>query len=158
MILNMVQVVGSLDANGMRFAGRFSRQPRRQEPISDLTAMASSLLQSFHGIHKKFPRDIIFFRDGVSEHLYPQVSLFYLFSNSILFSFFLNHSISGDRNPFFIMINSLRIKILVDEDRVGNGIVARHQGSSRGKSTKTFICARNETSPNPIFLASGLKQ
>ena len=67
-------MVGSIDAEGMYFAGAFSVQRHRQENIEKLQEMVRRLLQIYREENRgRLPAQIIYFRDGVAETHYSQV-------------------------------------------------------------------------------------
>lgn len=70
-----LQVVGSMDAHPNRYCATVRVQQHRQEIIQDLAAMVRELLIQFYKSTRFKPTRIIFYRDGVSEGQFQQVSL-----------------------------------------------------------------------------------
>ncbi|KAH9951296.1 Piwi domain-containing protein [Amylocystis lapponica] len=74
---SMTSLVASMDTYFTRYATYASIQNPRQEIIEDLGAMLKQALQDFTRYpknEKRLPRNIVFFRDGVSEGEYQEVS------------------------------------------------------------------------------------
>lgn len=69
-----VQVVGSMDAHPSRYCATVRVQRPRQEVIQDLASMVRELLIQFYKSTRYKPTRIIFYRDGVSEGQFRQVS------------------------------------------------------------------------------------
>jgi len=76
------QVVGSMDAHPNRYCATVRVQQHRQEIIQDLAAMVRELLIQFYKSTRFKPTRIIFYRDGVSEGQFQQVT--FRFENWIL--------------------------------------------------------------------------
>ncbi|KAA8529385.1 hypothetical protein F0562_033816 [Nyssa sinensis] len=71
---SVAAVVGSVNwpaAN--KYVSRMRSQTHRQEIIQDLSAMVGEILDDFYQEVSKFPKRIIFFRDGVSETQFYKV-------------------------------------------------------------------------------------
>ena len=68
------QVVGSMDAHPSRYSATVRVQQHRQEVIFDLATMVRELLIQFYKSTRYKPARIIFYRDGVSEGQFSQVS------------------------------------------------------------------------------------
>ncbi len=69
-----LQVVGSMDAHPSRYCATVRVQRPRQEVIQDLASMVRELLIQFYKSTRYKPTRIIFYRDGVSEGQFRQVS------------------------------------------------------------------------------------
>lgn len=74
-LLSLLQVVGSMDAHPSRYCATVRVQRPRQEVIQDLASMVRELLIQFYKATRYKPTRIIFYRDGVSEGQFRQVSL-----------------------------------------------------------------------------------
>lgn len=72
--LLFLQVVGSMDAHPSRYCATVRVQRPRQEVIQDLASMVRELLIQFYKSTRYKPTRIIFYRDGVSEGQFRQVS------------------------------------------------------------------------------------
>ncbi|KAI8359267.1 Piwi domain-containing protein [Mortierella sp. GBAus27b] len=72
---SVVAVVGSMDREGFRFAGRLKVQDPRLEVriIDGLKFMIFQLLSQFHEKNRVWPERILFYRDGVSEGQFAEV-------------------------------------------------------------------------------------
>jgi len=70
----LLQVVGSMDAHPSRYCATVRVQRPRQEVIQDLASMVRELLIQFYKSTRYKPTRIIFYRDGVSEGQFRQVS------------------------------------------------------------------------------------
>ena len=70
-----LQVVASMDAHPSRYSSNVRVQRHRQETIEDLANMVKDLLIAFYQSTGFKPARIIFYRDGVSEGQFSQVSL-----------------------------------------------------------------------------------
>ena len=70
-----MQVVGSVDELGMRYAAVNSFQPHGTEFINEkeMARMTKQLLQFYFEKNKTYPQHIVFFRDGVGESSYSKV-------------------------------------------------------------------------------------
>lgn len=77
-----LQVVGSMDAHPSRYCATVRVQRPRQEVIQDLASMVRELLIQFYKSTRYKPTRIIFYRDGVSEGQFRQVSFLLLSQNS----------------------------------------------------------------------------
>ncbi|KAF2725797.1 Piwi-domain-containing protein [Polychaeton citri CBS 116435] len=66
-IPSIAAVVGSYDNRFVNFRGAVRLQPSRQETISSFQDMILEHLTTYRAIHKKLPKRIIFYRDGVGE-------------------------------------------------------------------------------------------
>lgn len=64
-----------MDAHPNRYCATVRVQQHRQEIIQDLAAMVRELLIQFYKSTRFKPTRIIFYRDGVSEGQFQQVSL-----------------------------------------------------------------------------------
>lgn len=64
-----------MDAHPSRYSATVRVQTHRQEIIQDLSAMVKELLISFYRSTRFKPTRIIFYRDGVSEGQFSQVSM-----------------------------------------------------------------------------------
>lgn len=73
-LLFLLQVVGSMDAHPSRYCATVRVQRPRQEVIQDLASMVRELLIQFYKSTRYKPTRIIFYRDGVSEGQFRQVS------------------------------------------------------------------------------------
>lgn len=71
-----------MDAHPNRYCATVRVQQHRQEIIQDLAAMVRELLIQFYKSTRFKPTRIIFYRDGVSEGQFQQVTFF--FENWIL--------------------------------------------------------------------------
>ena len=71
---SLTQVVGSMDAHPSRYCATVRVQRPRQEVIQDLASMVRELLIQFYKSTRYKPTRIIFYRDGVSEGQFRQVS------------------------------------------------------------------------------------
>ena len=71
---SIAAVVGSMDAHPCRYASSVRVQKHRQEIIVDLGSMVRELLITFYQNTRFKPTRIIFYRDGVSEGQFQQVS------------------------------------------------------------------------------------
>lgn len=72
--LAIFQVVGSMDAHPSRYCATVRVQRPRQEVIQDLASMVRELLIQFYKSTRYKPTRIIFYRDGVSEGQFRQVT------------------------------------------------------------------------------------
>ncbi|ORZ05957.1 Piwi domain-domain-containing protein [Lobosporangium transversale] len=70
---SVVAVVGSMDHNAFRYAGRLKVQESRVEVIEGLKFLVYHLLVAFKDRNRVYPQRILFYRDGVSEGQYEQV-------------------------------------------------------------------------------------
>ena len=75
--ISVLQVVGSMDAHPSRYSATVRVQQHRQEIIDDLSSMIKELLLQFYRSTHFKPTRIIFYRDGVSEGQFTQVSSYY---------------------------------------------------------------------------------
>ena len=71
---SIAALVGSMDAHPSRYSSNVRVQRHRQEIIEDLATMTKELLISFYRSTGFKPTRIIFYRDGVSEGQFNQVS------------------------------------------------------------------------------------
>lgn len=78
---SLSQVVGSMDAHPSRYCATVRVQRPRQEVIQDLASMVRELLIQFYKSTRYKPTRIIFYRDGVSEGQFRQVSSHFLSQN-----------------------------------------------------------------------------
>ncbi|KAH9992239.1 Piwi domain-containing protein [Russula compacta] len=60
-------VVGSVDTSGARYISRIGVQASSREIIEDIENMCVSIFEQFRDTMGKFPKRILFYRDGVSE-------------------------------------------------------------------------------------------
>lgn len=72
--VTLCQVVGSMDAHPSRYCATVRVQRPRQEVIQDLASMVRELLIQFYKSTRYKPTRIIFYRDGVSEGQFRQVT------------------------------------------------------------------------------------
>lgn len=72
---SIAAVVASMDAHPSRYSATVRVQSHRQEIIQDLAAMVKSLLLQFYQSTRFKPARIIYYRDGVSEGQFLNVSL-----------------------------------------------------------------------------------
>lgn len=79
-----VQVVGSMDAHPSRYCATVRVQRPRQEVIQDLASMVRELLIQFYKSTRYKPTRIIFYRDGVSEGQFRQVSCLFHMAHSVI--------------------------------------------------------------------------
>ena len=63
-----------MDAHPSRYSATVRVQSHRQEIISELSSMVKELLIQFYRATRYKPNRIIFYRDGVSEGQFNQVS------------------------------------------------------------------------------------
>jgi eukaryotic translation initiation factor 2C len=73
---SIAAVVGSMDAHPSRYAATVRVQMHRQEIIAELCSMVKELLITFYKSTHFKPMRIIFYRDGVSEGQFLNVSYF----------------------------------------------------------------------------------
>ena len=71
---SVVSVVYSHDIHASQYAAITGIQSPRQEYISNFGRYAEEAIQSFGDKHKLAPKNIIVFRDGVSEAEYENVA------------------------------------------------------------------------------------
>lgn len=64
---SVASVVASEDYNFMRYNGSMRLQAGRQEKIEDMYYMVKERLSAWRNKNKFLPRNILFYRDGVSE-------------------------------------------------------------------------------------------
>lgn len=83
---SLFQVVGSMDAHPSRYCATVRVQRPRQEVIQDLASMVRELLIQFYKSTRYKPTRIIFYRDGVSEGQFRQVSSHFLSQKKISWS------------------------------------------------------------------------
>lgn len=77
----MQQVVGSMDAHPSRYCATVRVQRPRHEVIEDLASMVRELLIQFYKSTRYKPTRIIFYRDGVSEGQFRQVTCLHLMAS-----------------------------------------------------------------------------
>ncbi|KAJ1967764.1 hypothetical protein IWQ62_001650 [Dispira parvispora] len=70
---SIAAVVGALDAKLSRYTSCVTYQAPRTEIISELESTMVKLLQTYSTVNGKYPQQIIFYRDGVSESQFSQV-------------------------------------------------------------------------------------
>ncbi|KAM9384293.1 protein argonaute-2 isoform 3-T3 [Pholidichthys leucotaenia] len=71
---SIAAVVGSMDAHPSRYCATVRVQQHRQEIIQDLAAMVRELLIQFYKSTRFKPTRIIYYRDGISEGQFSQVT------------------------------------------------------------------------------------
>lgn len=67
-----------MDAHPSRYSATVRVQNHRQEIIAELAAMVREMLIDFYKSTRFKPYRIIFYRDGVSEGQFQQVSIYYM--------------------------------------------------------------------------------
>lgn len=80
---SIAAVVASMDAHPSRYSATVRVQSHRQEIIQDLYPMVRDLLLQFYRSTRFKPTRIIYYRDGVSEGQFLNVSIDYPFFPSI---------------------------------------------------------------------------
>jgi len=66
-----MQVVGSVDAHGMRYSAVFSVQTHRMERhIMYMDELIEQLLDNYYQCTGHKPKHVVYFRDGVGEQGY----------------------------------------------------------------------------------------
>jgi eukaryotic translation initiation factor 2C len=70
---SIAAVVGSMDYRFTVFQGQMRLQEARQERIHDMKDMVRKLLEQWADKHKKMPKNLLLYRDGVSESQYDMV-------------------------------------------------------------------------------------
>ena len=70
-----VQVAASFDRSGFKYKMMYSLQGSRKEMIENLHEIMIEQLKHFKNVNKLLPRRILYYRDGVSEGQFRQVSL-----------------------------------------------------------------------------------
>lgn len=68
------QVAASFDKTGFKYKPMYHLQGSRQEMIEDLDVMMKELLEFFQKNNGVLPWTIVYYRDGVSEGQFTQVS------------------------------------------------------------------------------------
>jgi eukaryotic translation initiation factor 2C len=66
-------LVGSIDQSAVRYVSTIEVQTSRQEIIDDMESMATYVLTQYKNSTGKFPKRILFYRDGVSEGQFATV-------------------------------------------------------------------------------------
>ncbi|KAF2643954.1 Piwi-domain-containing protein [Massarina eburnea CBS 473.64] len=69
---SIAAVVGSVEANVGRFRG-IMRLQRMQDTIFQFAELVQDALEAWYKSNKKFPQNVLYYRDGVSEGQYNQV-------------------------------------------------------------------------------------
>ena len=80
---SIAAVVASMDAHPSRYSATVRVQSHRQEIIQDLASMVKSLLLQFYVSTGFKPVRIIYYRDGVSEGQFSNVSFTYFVPNHV---------------------------------------------------------------------------
>ncbi|KAJ1650826.1 hypothetical protein IWQ61_008466 [Dispira simplex] len=70
---SIAAVVGALDAKLSRYTSCITYQAPRTKIISELGSTMVKLLQTYSSVNGKYPQQIIFYRDGVSESQFSQL-------------------------------------------------------------------------------------
>ncbi|VEL26252.1 unnamed protein product [Protopolystoma xenopodis] len=72
---SIAAVVASMDAHPSRYSATVRVQSHRQEVIQELYPMVKDLLLQFYRSTRFKPTRVIYYRDGVSEGQFSNVSL-----------------------------------------------------------------------------------
>lgn len=69
---SIVAVVGSVDKDGGKFLGSMRLQPKDTacEDIKDVKGMFTERLIAWHTRNKALPKNILYYRDGVSDSVW----------------------------------------------------------------------------------------
>ncbi|CAN9434596.1 unnamed protein product [Alternaria alternata] len=70
---SIAAIVSSLEANGGRFRGNMRLQSAKQEIIPCLGDMLIEGLSEWCRLHRRFPENVLYYRDGVSDTQYDEV-------------------------------------------------------------------------------------
>ncbi|XP_037940130.1 protein argonaute-2 isoform X2 [Teleopsis dalmanni] len=72
-IPSVVGVVGSHDINGANYNMQYRLQSSKKEVIEDMEGIFTNLISVYFKHQKKYPKHVIYFRDGVSDGQFPQI-------------------------------------------------------------------------------------
>ncbi|KAH9965908.1 argonaute-like protein [Russula dissimulans] len=70
---SFTSLVGSIDTSAVRYVSTMQVQTSRKEIIEDMESMCTDVLNQYKGATGKFPKRILFYRDGVSEGQFATV-------------------------------------------------------------------------------------